>query len=116
MFRYVTSVREENNYVLHVYLIREPDFEEVFSLTFELSREQFGAVKLVPLKPDGGNIPVTLENKSEFVDLYVSYVFNVAVNKQFDAFKKGFERVCGSTVLQLFHAQELQAMVSIQII
>ncbi|ODN02865.1 putative E3 ubiquitin-protein ligase HERC4 [Orchesella cincta] len=90
----------------------EPDFEEVFQLNFELTREEFGAVKVVPLKPDGSNLPVTLENKSEFVDLYVSYVFNVSVNKQFDAFKKGFERVCGSTVLQLFHAQELQAMVT----
>lgn len=34
-------------------------------------------------------------------------------SRGFEAFKQGFQRVCGSTVLQLFHAQELQAMVSI---
>ena len=30
----------------------------------------------------------------------------------FEAFKDGFERVCGGSVLPLFYAQELQAMVT----
>jgi hypothetical protein len=89
----------------------DPDFEDVFGLNFEISREEFGAVKNIPLKLGGSNIPVTQDNKSEFVDLYVSYVFHASCNKPFEAFKQGFQRVCGSTVLQLFHAQELQAMV-----
>jgi len=69
-------------------------------------------VKTVPLKTDGSIIPVTQENKTEFVELYLSYIFHVACSRPFEAFKQGFQRVCGSNVLQLFHAQELQAMVT----
>jgi len=53
-----------------------------------------------------------------FVDLYINFVLNGAVKRQFDAFKRGFDDVCGrsstspSTVLPLFHSQELQAMVT----
>jgi E3 ubiquitin-protein ligase HERC4 len=83
----------------------------VFSLHFEISREAFGEVKTIELKQDGSKIPVTQENKKDFVDLYVAYIFQVACSRPFDAFKQGFQRVCGSTVLQLFHSQELQAMV-----
>lgn len=39
------------------------DFEEVFGLTFEISREVFGEVQSVPLKPNGGRITVTQDNK-----------------------------------------------------
>lgn len=39
------------------------DFEEVFDLTFEVSREGFGEVQSVPLKTNGGNISVVQENK-----------------------------------------------------
>jgi len=46
------------------------------------------------------------------VDLYVSNIFNTSVQKQFDAFKEGFQKVCGGQVIRLFYAQELQALVS----
>lgn len=39
------------------------DFEEVFGLTFEITREVFGEVKSIPLKPNGAEIAVTHENK-----------------------------------------------------
>uniref|UniRef100_A0A8D9ALL9 Probable E3 ubiquitin-protein ligase HERC4 n=2 Tax=Cacopsylla melanoneura TaxID=428564 RepID=A0A8D9ALL9_9HEMI len=90
---------------------REPDLEDVFSVTFSISRELYGATKVVPLKENGANIPVTLTNKQEFVDLYLDFVMNRSVDKQFAAYKAGFLRVCGSTVLKLFHAQELMAVV-----
>ena len=87
------------------------DFEDTFCLTFVISEESFGETKTIPLKPDGDKISVTLQNRQEFVDLYVNYVLNTSVHKQFEAFRTGFRRVCGSTILELFHAQELQAMV-----
>lgn len=42
---------------------KEADLEEVFCLNFEVTREVFGEIKVQPLKPGGGNIPVTQENK-----------------------------------------------------
>lgn len=41
----------------------EADLEEVFSLHFDITREVFGEIKVIPLKPNGENIPVNLENK-----------------------------------------------------
>lgn len=39
------------------------DFEKVFDMAFEVSREVFGELQTVPLKPGGSNIAVTQENK-----------------------------------------------------
>nr|XP_018911277.1 PREDICTED: probable E3 ubiquitin-protein ligase HERC4 isoform X2 [Bemisia tabaci] len=87
------------------------DLQDVFSLNFEISREVFGEVIVKPLKPNGENIPVTQENKNEFVDLYVDYVLNKSVEKQYNAFHTMFHKVCGGRVLKLFQASELMAVV-----
>ncbi|KAK9685781.1 HECT-domain (ubiquitin-transferase) [Popillia japonica] len=89
----------------------ESDVEEVFGLTFEVTRDEFGEIKSIPLKPNGKNITVTLENKQEYVNLYVDYIFNTSVSKHFDAFREGFMKVCGGRVLELFHSHELMAVV-----
>lgn len=41
----------------------EPDLEQVFSLNFEITKDVYGEVKVILLKPGGDNIPVTLENR-----------------------------------------------------
>lgn len=41
----------------------EPDVEEIFALSFEITKDVYGEVKVIPLKPNGENIPVTLENR-----------------------------------------------------
>lgn len=41
----------------------ELDFEEVFNLHFEIARISFGEQKTFELISDGGQIPVTLENR-----------------------------------------------------
>lgn len=45
------------------------DFEEVFCLNFVITRSVYGEVKTTPLKPNGENIAVTLENK--YVYFYI---------------------------------------------
>lgn len=47
------------------------DVESTFSRDFTISYESYGEQKIVELKPNGANIPVTNENRHEFVDLYV---------------------------------------------
>nr|CAD7447184.1 unnamed protein product [Timema bartmani] len=115
----------------------EPDMEEVFCLNFEVTREVFGEIKVIPLKPGGSEIPVTQSNKAqrtqetqlfaliligtssenpcsrrvEFVELYVDLILNKGVHKHYKAFHEGFHKVCGGRVLELFHAHELMAVV-----
>jgi E3 ubiquitin-protein ligase HERC4 len=45
------------------------------------------------------------------VDLYVDLVLNKSVEKHFKAFATGFHEVCGGRVLELFHSQELMALI-----
>lgn len=71
----------------------DDDFEAVFDLNFAVTREVFGEVITVALKPDGANIAVTKENRKEFVELYVDYVINKSVEKQFNGFHAGFMKV-----------------------
>ncbi|KAM7357848.1 HECT and RLD domain containing E3 ubiquitin ligase 4 isoform 2-T4 [Cochliomyia hominivorax] len=87
------------------------DFEETFDLQFEISRDIFGESQTEPLKENGSEIAVTLENRKEFVDLYVDFIFNKAVKDQFIAFQKGFMKVCSGRVLKIFRPEELMAMV-----
>ncbi|KAI8797509.1 E3 ubiquitin-protein ligase HERC4 isoform X1 [Biomphalaria glabrata] len=87
------------------------DFEAVFNLSFEIMQEQFGEIKSVELCTDGKNKLVNQTNKHEYINLYVDYLLNKSVEVQFKAFSEGFHSVCGGNVLDLFHPQELQAMV-----
>ncbi|XP_025109436.1 probable E3 ubiquitin-protein ligase HERC4 isoform X2 [Pomacea canaliculata] len=87
------------------------DEEDVFCLNFVINQEMFGEIKTVALCPDGETKTVTHENKNEYVDLYVDCILNRSVHSQFTAFNDGFHKVCGGHILELFHPQELQALV-----
>jgi hypothetical protein len=67
--------------------------EETFCCYFAVERESFGEVKKIELKPGGSEIAVTHENKAEYVQLYVDYLLNKSIERQFVAFKRGFDKV-----------------------
>lgn len=87
------------------------DLEDVFCLCFEITRNVFGENKTIELKENGSNIPVTQANKKEYIDLYVDYIFNKSVEKQFRGFYDGFMKVCGGRVMKLFKPHELMAVI-----
>ncbi|XP_059046133.1 probable E3 ubiquitin-protein ligase HERC4 isoform X2 [Achroia grisella] len=87
------------------------DVEEVFSLCFAVNTEVFGQIQIHPLKEDGENIPVTHENKEEYVELYVDFLLNKSVLNQFKAFYLGFQKVCGGSIIKLFRSHELMSVV-----
>ncbi|XP_006889079.1 PREDICTED: probable E3 ubiquitin-protein ligase HERC4 isoform X3 [Elephantulus edwardii] len=77
----------------------------------KITVENFGATEVKDLVPNGADTAVNKQNRQEFVDAYVDYIFNKSVASLFDAFHAGFHKVCGGKVLQLFQPNELQAMV-----
>lgn len=89
----------------------DDDIENTFCLTFEVSMENFGEIQSMNLVPGGSHKVVNKENRKEYVDAYIDFIFNKSVEQQFQAFSTGFHKVCGGKVLELFHPQELQAMV-----
>lgn len=65
----------------------------------QVSLEEYGEVKTFMLKSDGDNIPVTNENRTQYVALYLDWVLNTAIYDQFRAFYLGFHSVCASNAL-----------------
>lgn len=62
-------------------------------LTFSTSYDNFGYEQIVELVPGGQVIPVTNENKGEFVEKYIDWYVNSSVEAQFRPFYKGFYKV-----------------------
>ncbi|NXY36762.1 HERC4 ligase, partial [Pomatorhinus ruficollis] len=48
--------------------------------------------------------------RKEYVDLYVDYVFNKSVRKQFEDFMQGFLRGCPARNWKMFFPEELQVL------
>ncbi|XP_060525182.1 probable E3 ubiquitin-protein ligase HERC4 isoform X2 [Cylas formicarius] len=89
----------------------DDDMEDVFCLSFDVSRDVWGEVVTVELKPGGSQIPVNQENKHEYVQLYIDYVLNKSVEQQYRAFHTGFMKVCDGRVIKLFYSYELMDVV-----
>ncbi|XP_061333094.1 LOW QUALITY PROTEIN: probable E3 ubiquitin-protein ligase HERC4 [Pezoporus flaviventris] len=72
--------------------------------------EEGGSMGVVELKKNGANIPVTRDNRKEFVDLYVNYVLNESIRKPFEDFMRGFLRGCPGRKWKVFLPAELQTV------
>lgn len=81
-------------------------------LTFSVTYNKFDAQVTEDLITDGRNIPVTSENFDNYVKLYVDWYLNKSVDKMFDAFKKGFDKLCHRPEFKIFTPDELQVLVS----
>lgn len=89
----------------------EGDVEAVFALDFTIPVEKYGAVEQVPLCAGGDRRPVTTSNRQEYVDLYIRYMLDTSISRQFEPFKRGFFTVCDSNALLLFRPEEIELLV-----
>lgn len=89
----------------------EGNVEETFCRDFVADVERYGQITQIPLCPNGKNRPVNNFNRREFVDLYVRYLLDTAVTRQFEPFKRGFFRVCGGNALSLFRPEEIELLI-----
>lgn len=77
---------------------------------FVYDDEMFGEIKSIPLKENGENIPVTNDNKKEYVDLLVNFKFVNRVKPQMDAFLEGFHDVVPEGEISIFDPAELELL------
>jgi len=90
----------------------EDDVEDVFCRSFEVVWDDLGATRSYELKPGGKNLPVTKENKEEYVKLYVNWMLSDSIQQQFEHFYSGFMRVMNGASLTLLQADELELLVA----
>uniref|UniRef100_A0A1I8AKH5 HECT domain-containing protein n=1 Tax=Steinernema glaseri TaxID=37863 RepID=A0A1I8AKH5_9BILA len=90
------------------------DVEDVFGLSFQISVDVLGEAVDVELKPGGKDIPVTNENRTEFVRLYIQRRLELGIgdviSQQLNAFRNGFRNVMHSKILDFFQPHELMEL------
>ncbi|KAJ6613271.1 hypothetical protein B0H10DRAFT_2048963 [Mycena sp. CBHHK59/15] len=89
----------------------ENDITDVLDETFTMTEERFGEHVTIELKPDGGDVPVTEENKKEYVEAVVAYRISRRVKSQFDAFMEGLLELIPSELINVFDERELELLI-----
>jgi ubiquitin-protein ligase E3 B len=82
------------------------------SLFFTVDEVLFGNIVTKEIKYGGANIPVTKENRFEYIFLMADYKLNRQCHAQYDAFVRGFKAIISSQWLQLFSPRELEKLMS----
>lgn len=90
---------------------RENDITDVLEEDFTVTEDRFGEIVIIELRPGGADIPVTEENKSEYVDCVVEYRIAKRVEDQFKAFQEGFREVIPQELIDVFDERELELLI-----
>jgi alpha-tubulin suppressor-like RCC1 family protein len=87
------------------------DVEDVFCLNFAVDWVDLGRKRTVELKPGGLSIPVTADNKDDYVRLYVKWLLEESIHAQYDAFERGFMKIMQNSTLEFLSPEELELLV-----
>ena len=87
------------------------DITDIIDETFTTTEERFGEMVTVELKPGGGDVPVTEDNKKEYVNCVVEYRISKRVKEQFDAFMSGFSELIAQDLINVFDERELELLI-----
>lgn len=85
--------------------------QDTYCRDFVVELDRYGSTEVVPLCTNGANRPVTNSNRQEFVELYVRFLLDTQVIRQFEPFKRGFLTVCGGNALSLFQPEEIELLI-----
>ncbi|XP_015432898.1 PREDICTED: E3 ubiquitin-protein ligase NEDD4 isoform X3 [Dufourea novaeangliae] len=99
----------DSEYYNSLLWIKENDPSEL-ELTFCVDEESFGHTSQRELKPDGANIPLTDENKDEYIGLVIQWRFVSRVQEQMNAFLEGFNALIPPTLVKIFDEHELELL------
>ena len=91
---------------------RDNDITDVIEQTFTTLEERFGEMLTIELKPGGAEIPVTEENKQDYVTAIVEYRISKRVKDQFEALMTGFNEFIPRDILNVFDEQGLEFLIS----
>lgn len=90
----------------------ENDITDIITEDFSVESDDYGEHKIIDLIPDGRNIPVTEENKQEYVKQVVEYRLQTSVQEQMQNFIIGFHEIIPKDLVAIFDEQELELLIS----
>ena len=82
------------------------------SLSFSLTDNALGRTENIELTHNGSTIPVTKDNRINYIRLVANYKMNLQIKKQCNAFLRGLWDIIPLQWLKMFNQQELQTLVS----
>jgi hypothetical protein len=85
--------------------------QETYCRTFQVDTEAFGEIITHDLKENGFSIPVTNDNRQEYVDLYIDWYLNKSIETYFSHLKTGFLKVCDGAIIRMLHPAELENLI-----
>lgn len=99
----------DNEYYNSLIYVKDNDPADL-ELTFSLDDSIFGETQNIELIPNGANVPVTEDNKEEYIEAVISWRFVNRIEKQMNQILKGLQEVVPSNLLRLFDANELELL------
>lgn len=87
------------------------DIEDVFCLTFSITKVVDGKVIEEDLVSHGSAISVTKSNRQDYVKRLVAYHLDTSIKRMFEPLKQGFYKVVGSNALTLFRPEEIELLI-----
>lgn len=111
--KYTDMESEDYSFYQGLVFLLEHDVKELgYELTFSVEVREFGVTEVRELKPGGANIPVTEENKHEYVRLVCQEKMTGSIRKQLSAFLEGFYDIIPKRLISIFNEQELELLIS----
>ncbi|KIJ61312.1 hypothetical protein HYDPIDRAFT_31398 [Hydnomerulius pinastri MD-312] len=81
-------------------------------LTFSVEADEFGRNRIFLLKDGGDSIPVTQENKREFVQLSANFRLYSSISEQIENIVAGFHEIIPKDLITIFNEKELELLIS----
>ncbi|KAI2778874.1 hypothetical protein F4815DRAFT_446928 [Daldinia loculata] len=88
------------------------DITDIITETFSVEDDEFGVTRIHDLIENGRNVPVTEDNKHEYVRLVVEHKLLTSVKDQMENFLKGFHEIIPAELISIFNEQELELLIS----
>ncbi len=110
---YTDMEAEDNAFYQGLVFLLEHNVNEIGSdLTFSIEIQEFGANSVIDLKPNGRNIPVTEENKIEYVRLVCQEKMTGSIKQQLKSYLQGLHEIVPKRLISIFDEHELELLIS----
>ena len=90
---------------------KDENLKQDLDTDFTVVDDKFGEKIIINLKEDGNKIQVDINNKDEYVDLYLDWYFNKSIQEVFTSFEKGFYRVFSRDLSKILSPEELELII-----
>ena len=90
---------------------KNENLEKDLDTNFTVLDEKFGEKILIELKENGENIMININNKDEYIELYLDWYFNKSINNFYNRFEKGFYLVFDKNLAKNLKPDELELII-----